>query len=386
MQRQAHLALLIALGASLAEAQRTQNLVLVTADGLRWQEVFRGAEDVLLADEQAGMKDAAELRRRFGTGGPSQRRARLMPFLWEVVARKGALFGNRDRGGEVVMRNPHRFSYPCYAELLTGRPQEAVTSNELRPNPSPTVLELLRRHWRLRREQVALFGSWEVFAGIGAHEPESIFINAGYRSVELTGASARLRELSRIQFELLTPWRGVRHDYITFEMALEYLRTVRPRVLYVALGETDDWAHDRRYDRYLETAHYFDQCLRRLWEALEGEAQYRGRTTMLVATDHGRGQTREDWVRHGAAVEGSQYVWLAAVGAGVQPLGETGADQRLTLSDLAPTLLELAGADYRQLVGVEGRPITALIGHRRACAPERPHLARRVARGRIGGR
>lgn len=334
--------------------------MLVTADGLRWQEVFRGAEDALLADERAGMKDAADVRARFGSGAIPERRARLLPFLWEVVARRGALFGNRDRGSEVAMRNPHRFSYPCYAELLTGRPQEAITSNELRPNPSPTVLELLGRHWRLRREKVALFGSWEVFAGIGAHEPGSIFINAGYRPLELAGASARLAELGRMQFELLTPWRGVRHDFITFEMALEYLRSVRPRVLYVALGETDDWAHDRRYDRYLETAHYFDRCLRRLWEALESDGQYRGRTTLLVATDHGRGETREDWTRHGAAVEGAQYVWLAALGVAVPPLGEAGADHRLTLSDVAPTMLELAGADYRQLIGVEGRPIAAL--------------------------
>ena len=69
---------------------------------------------------------------------------------------------------------------------------------------------------------------------------------------------------------MLTPWRSVRHDYITFEMALEYLRTVRPRLLHVALGETDDWAHDDRYDRYLENANYFDRCLRRLWHLRRG--------------------------------------------------------------------------------------------------------------------
>ncbi len=332
----------------------------MTADGLRWQEVFRGAEDGLLADERAGMRDAAEVRARFGTGAAAERRVRLMPFLWEEVARKGALFGSRDRGSEVVMRNPHRFSYPCYAELLTGRPQQAVTSNELRPNPSPTVLEVLRRHWRLPPEKVALIGSWEVFSGIGAHEPGSVFINAGYRPLELAGASRRLLELSRMQFELLTPWRSVRHDFITFEMALEYLRTVRPKVLYVALGETDDWAHLGRYDRYLETAHYFDRCLRRLWEVLEGDRHYRGRTTMLIATDHGRGETAEDWTRHGAAIEGSQYIWLGAIGAGVSPLGEAGVGHRLTLSDVAPTMLELAGADYRELGDVEGRPIAAL--------------------------
>ena len=34
---------------------------------------------------------------------------------------------------------------------------------------------------------------------------------------------------------------------------MAHLRRAQPRVLYLALGETDDWAHDGRYDRVLET-------------------------------------------------------------------------------------------------------------------------------------
>lgn len=364
MQRRSSLVILAAVTAAALPAQtyRTQNLVLVTADGLRWQEVFRGAEQRFLADDDAGMKDAAAVRERFDAASAEERRQRLMPFLWSVVARQGSLFGNRDKGSEVVLKNRYRFSYPGYSEILTGKPQDdVIDSNDLRPNPSPTVLEILRRAWNLPREKVALFGSWEVFMGIGAHQPDSVFINAGFRPLELPGASVRLLELSRQQFELLTPWRSVRHDFITFEMALEYLRTMKPRVLHVALGETDDWAHDRRYDRYLETAHYFDQCLRRLWEALQSDAQYRGRTTMLVTSDHGRGSEPEDWTRHGAKVEGAQYVWLAALGPDTASLGEAGASHRLTLSDIAPTMLELAEVDYRELAGVAGRPASKIL-------------------------
>lgn len=364
MRRREFLATLAGAGAAIPGSERqTKNLILVTADGLRWQEVFRGADERLLADPDAGMKDAAEVRHRFEAATPEERRRRLMPFLWSVVARQGALLGNRDKGSEVTLRNSHWFSYPGYAEILTGRPHDGVIdSNELRPSPVPTLLEVLQRAWRLPREKAAVFGSWEVFQGIGAHQPDGIFINAGYRRLEPAGGSARLAELSRQQFELLTPWRSVRHDFFTFEMALEYFRVVKPRVLYVALGETDDWAHDRRYDRYLETVYYFDQCLRRLWEAIEREPDYRGRTALLVTSDHGRGETREDWTRHGAKVPGARYVWLAAMGPGIAPLGEAGPGHSATASDVAPTMLELAGVDHRELAGVKGAPLGGLLG------------------------
>ena len=174
--------------------------------------------------------------------------------------------------------------------------------------------------------------------------------------------SERLEQLSRVQFETLTPWRNVRHDYVTFEMAIEYLKTVKPRVLYIALGETDDWAHDRRYDRVLDTAGYFDTCLKRLWEVLQTEKQYRGRTTVLVATDHGRGSTVQDWHKHGAEVEGAERVWIAAIGPDTAARGEAYNAPAVEQSDIAPTMLELAGVDYHELTGVEGKPVDWIIG------------------------
>lgn len=346
-----------------AQTHHTRNLVLMTADGLRWQEVFRGAEPDWLQREDLGMKDADVVRERFNAGSPEERRLRLMPFLWTHVAPQGVLYGNRDKGSEVVVRNHHRFSYPGYSEILVGRPQDdVVDSNDNRPNPSATVLELLRRELGLPPTKIALFGSWDTFTGIGAHEPGGIFINAGYQPVELPGASGRLLALSREQFELLTPWRSVRHDYLTFELALEYLRTVKPRVLYIALGETDDWAHEKRYDRYLELTHYFDQCLRRLWQALQADPEYRDRTTMLAAVDHGRGSDPDDWHRHGADVRGSEFIWVAALGPDTPAQGEAGSAPGLTQSDIAPTMLDLMGIDYRKLSGVQGKPIGGITG------------------------
>lgn len=345
-----------------AENRRTRNIVLVTADGLRWQEVFRGIDPALMTAEEAGMKDLGELRDKLWADSVEERRRLLLPFLWSEIAKRGTLLGNRDKGGAVRVSNRYRVSYPGYSEILTGRAQDdKVQGNDPIQNPTETVLEFLRRRWNLRREQVALFGSWDVFEQIGEHQPGSIFANAGYRALEGGGLSPRLRELSQIQFDLLPPWRTVRHDYITLEMALAYLKSARPRVLYIALGETDDWAHDHRYDRVLETAAYFDQALRQIWEALQSMPDYRDKTTLLATSDHGRGSTLEDWHSHGDKVEGAEFIWVAAMGPDTPAGGETSSGDDLFQRDIAPTLLELAGIDPGEYKGALGKPMRPLL-------------------------
>lgn len=346
-----------------AAEYKTKNLILVTADGLRWQEVFSGIDPILMNREDTGMKGVDDLRDSLWADSPEERRRLLMPFLWTELVPNGVLFGNAKRKAAVTLRNQHRFSYPGYSEILTGRPQDdIIDSNALRPNPSRTVLEILREQWGLPTSKIALFGSWSIFAGIGARNPANITINAGFQRLEIDGASQRLQDLSQLQFEILTPWRTVRHDYITSQMAVEYLKTVQPRALYIALGETDDWAHNRRYDRVLETARYFDDCLRQLWEIIQSHPNYRDQTTLLVATDHGRGPTPDDWHGHGKKVEAANRVWIAAIGPDTPARGEAENAPKITQSDIAPTMLELAGLDYRLLEDVEGKPIDWITG------------------------
>jgi hypothetical protein len=97
--------------------------------------------------------------------------------------------------------------------------------------------------------------------------------------------------------------------------------STNPRVIYVGFGETDDWAHSGRYDLYLEAARQTDDYIRRLWELLQSMDQYAGKTALLMTTDHGRGDTIEDWKSHNAVIEGSERIWIAAMGPGVPAKG-----------------------------------------------------------------
>src|SRR5258706_1419243 len=89
---------LLSLGAAPALAGKTQNVVLIVSDGLRWQEIFTGADPTLLNEKEGGSWLAeADLRKRYWRPDVDARRALLFPFLWGTVAKQGQLFGNQTK-------------------------------------------------------------------------------------------------------------------------------------------------------------------------------------------------------------------------------------------------------------------------------------------------
>lgn len=345
-----------------AQAPAAENLILITLDGARHQEIFGGADIEVL---KAGLKkdqalDDLAAYRRYWAPTPKERRERLMPFFWtEWMRNHGSIAGNRALGSRVTLTNRHRFSYPGYAEILTGQAHDAVIdSNDNRRYGFPTLLDVLQRRLALPRDKVAAFGSWETFNWIVSSVEDGFIANAGYEGFE--SADPEVRRLSRQQFETRTPWDTVRHDMYTFRLALAHLKAARPRVLYLALGETDDWAHNERYDRVLETLDLTDGWFRELWTWLQADPQYRGTTAILVTVDHGRGRTAADWGRHGRDVDGAEETWLAAVGPGWPRRGEWSGGPEIGANQVAATLAKAAGVDFRQEVPGAGAPIEAL--------------------------
>jgi hypothetical protein len=346
-------ALLLCALAAAAQPHRTRNIVLVTADGLRWQEVFRGIDPMLAHEKSAGMENAEDRRKRYQRPTERESREALLPFFWKL-APLGLILA------DVKVTNAYHVSYPGYSEILTGRASDdLIRGNDPIRNPNETVLEYFKRQLKLDSKQVALFGSWDTFRVIGEHTPGTIFINAGYQEIGLPHLSPELSLLSRLQFEALTPWDEARHDAFTFEMALDYLKTIKPRVLHIALDETDDWAHSHRYDRVLDSIASFDRYLALLWNTLQSMKEYRDSTTLIVTSDHGRGSTVADWSDHGSKVPGADRIWLAIVGPDTRAAGEQ--DIRAAQRDIAETMLALMGLDPAGYSGTTGAPIRAAL-------------------------
>jgi phosphopentomutase len=128
--------------------------------------------------------------------------------------------------------------------------------------------------------------------------------------------------------------------------AIEEIKSKKPRVLFVSLGETDDWAHSGRYDLYLLTTQQNDRFLAELWTTTQSIEQYRDKTLFIVTTDHGRGDGREGWKNHSILLTGSERIWIAAWGV---PLKSTGIDRggKFTQSQVAATVAAALGYDFK---------------------------------------
>jgi hypothetical protein len=333
-------------------------VILITLDGARTEEIFGGLDvDVLTSTlgENRKLEEQA-IYKRLWAETPEARREKLMPFFWGTLMREhGSIAGNVRAGSAVTLTNTHRFSYPGYAEILLGEAHDdAIKSNDPTRNPFVTVLEEVRSRLNLTSAQVAAFTSWNVFDAIVEHNEGALTVNAGFEPFE--SPDPIVQEMSRLQNQTITPWNSVRHDIYTFRFAMDHLKRARPSMLYLALGETDDWAHDGRYDRVLETYERTDGFLRELWTWLQATPEYRG-THLLITTDHGRGHRREDWRNHGAKVEGAQDVWIALISPSMPMRGEWKNAPPLRTNQVAATLANWMGIDWRALRPSAGAPI-----------------------------
>jgi hypothetical protein len=320
------------------------NVLVVTFDGMRWQELFGGLDRSLNTKPEGGVAKPEIVAARFDRPTPEARREALLPFLWTVVAREGQLFGDPSRGSAVRVTNGLWFSYPGYNEMLTGAADPRVDSNEKKVNPNLTVLEWLNGRPGFAG-RVAAYGSWDVLPFIVAAERSGLHTNGDGAALR-EPASDRDRLLNAFTDDLPHYWAGERFDAATMQGALEYLRTRQPRVLYVMLGETDEWAHGRRYDLYLDAAWRSDRFVRRLWEEAQSLPAYRGRTALVLATDHGRGATTADWTDHGEKLPAAGRVWMAVMGPGTPALGVREGVE-VTQSQLAATVAALLGEDFQ---------------------------------------
>ena len=123
---------------------KTEHVIFVMTDGLRWQEVFRGAEASLMDKKNGGVPNETDMKKMYWRETLEARRKTLMPFLWQVIAKEGQIFGNRDKGSDAYVTNGLFFSYPGYSEALCGFPDPRIHTNDKIPNPNATVLEWLK--------------------------------------------------------------------------------------------------------------------------------------------------------------------------------------------------------------------------------------------------
>lgn len=334
-------------------ASKTKNVFIITTDGFRWQEVFTGADPILISSQKY-TTDTSLTKDMYWDDSPEIRRKKLMPFFWNIIAKKGQLYGNRLLKNKVNMKNIYKISYAGYNEMLTGNADLKFIPNTPVNNENINILEYLNQQ-PVYTGKVAAFTSWNIFPFILNKDRSKIPVNSGYEMLQEDSVAGTNNLINRVQQNVAVK-KHTRYDMLTYLSAREYIQTQHPKVLFLGLGETDESAHSSRYDAYLQQASMVDKMIGDLWYYVQTDPFYKDNTTFIITTDHGRGSKPNTWKTHNLFIKGSGETWLAMIGPGISPEGEMENEQQLYSNQLVATIAQLLGRKFETTERI-GKPV-----------------------------
>lgn len=287
--------------------------MLVTIDGVRWEDVLSEPEDT--------QANAA------------------MPNLHRLVRERGVALGGPGCAHDMRASGPNFVSFPGYLEMFTGKPT-TCTHNGCPGVDEPTVVDDAREAAH-READVAVFASWGRYGSAVARDRKAIVLSAGALATGIRGAKddAKLRDwLQDGAIHAGYPGYGdYRPDVHTARIALRYLETKTPRLLVIGLGDADEYAHRGDIAGYRRAIRRADEVLAELDRTLARMNEGR-ETAVIVTTDHGRSHSLQ---AHGARYPESQRVFVAAFGVGIARRGVTCAQEPLRLAHVAGAVRSL---------------------------------------------
>ncbi len=360
-RREAHSLTMSSLATEHPTEDRAESaVILVVLDGVRWQEVFDGADRALSRPRHMNPLTLATPRD-------------LMPNLYALIDGDGATgangandahglaIGAPGHGAEISATGPQFISLPGYIEIFGGKPDFRCERNDCVPAATRTIADQVRD--ASGADDVSLIASWPGIARAASAGDPGFVLSAGRKLVqqgETLRADAPTAALLD-QGSQAGAWPGegdYRPDAFTERIALRRLAIAHPRFMFVGLGDADEYAHRANYRGYLDALRASDAFLGDVMTTLRAMGARGQHTTLLVTTDHGRAH---DFMDHGSQFPESGRIWLVAAGHDVRGRGLVSASRRYTLSDVAPTVRALLG-----IADGDAEPISEIVAPLRA--------------------
>jgi len=338
--------LLMSLGLGLhsgyAQKRKTENLLLIGWDGVRWQDIFTGVDSGLINDP-VFTKRPGSLRTMYWNDTVEVRRKKLFPWFWSTIQQNGQMYGDRTIGNKVDVANPYNITGPGFTETLVGFVDSSINSNNKVLDKNTNVLEFINNQ-KEYKGKVAVFAMSNLFDYILNKPRTGLMISCDTDQVDRPDKEFRL--LNEMQQIAPKPF-GERPDLLTYFQAKEYLTLYHPRVMYLEMGETDDYGHAGSYDFYVSTLHSQEAMIASLWNYIQSIPQYKDKTTLLIACDHGRGgMVKNQWTGHGPHIPDSKDIFILAMGPDMPALGEVSTATQLYQGQMAATIAKFLGLDY----------------------------------------
>lgn len=328
------------------QTAKTENVILITLDGYRWQEMFGGAQKKIInVKEYAG--NVKEMKAKYWDKDATKRRAKVMPFVWGTIAANGQIYGNRKYGNSVKVTNGYTFSFPGYNEIFSGWGDKRINSNDYGYDPNTNIFDFLNAQKGFENKLVAV-ATWDAFPKIINDKRNNVPVFVDLKA-NLPKGGISVKGTKYDEWKTTIPAHNpfAKTDSLTYHFAKEYIARNHPRFAFIGFDETDDYAHDGNYSAYLNTATTLDRYIEDLWNFIQNDPQYKDKTTIIITCDHGRGDIPNlEWRHHGHVLH-ADNVWVALLGAGITPKGEVKDKEHLYSNQIAATIATLLGFTYK---------------------------------------
>lgn len=323
--------------ASAGPALAEPNVILITLDGVRFQDFFGGV----------------------------RKRTPLFPRL-HASARDGDawLFGDGGKGGVFRVANEVAVSLPGYRAILSGEFEDRCRGNGCANIDRETIFDGLA-DLGFSRGELAAFASWKEVGLALEKNPGKIsraVARGEYPSAEATAEELEAaRKIAHADEVDPTGW-GSRRDVHTYSLARLFLAHHRPRFLYLSFLDADEYGHLKRYREYSASLLRYDAWIADLSAELARMGEYGEETSIVITTDHGRGRG-PFWAGHGRGIPNSFRTWAAVIpspriraAGGVLPR----IAREFSQVDLRPTIEGLLGFGPEELPVRSGQSLVLL--------------------------
>ena len=284
--------------------------------------------------------------------------------------------------------------YVATASLATGV-YETINNFASLPPEHPTVFEYFRRDLRRPPSDAWVVAPSNGFNRIGESNHRSYGPGAGARVIlpkhllaaasqgradydhllrdnyetpyyapALQGGEFELRQLEDILKLSVDDFKGHARtlsspDELSVYIVRQLMRQVAPSLLWITMHDIDV-AHAGAYSLYIDGIQRTDRLCAEVWEAIQKEPEYAGKTTLFILPDFGRDSDEDaggnGFQHHRTGDAGSRTTWMLALGAGIRE--GVVYDRPIDSTDLVPTLGSML--DFSTSLA-QGKPIQELV-------------------------
>jgi hypothetical protein len=137
------------------------------------------------------------------------------------------------------------------------------------------------------------------------------------------------------------------------------MRQVAPSILWITLHDIDI-AHSGTFSLYVDAIQRSDRLCAEIWNAIQTDPEYAGKTTLVILPDFGRDSDTDPggngFQHHRTGDPLSRTTWMMVLGPGIRE--NVVIERPVEPTDLVPTLGALLGFSPQQ---AQGKPLMEIV-------------------------